>query len=170
MKKKHSVLLMRGFTLIELLVVIAIIGLLSSVVLASLNTARVKGQVAATQAQIKQYATVFELYYDAYGEYPDSGTLSYRCLGEYSDGRCWTNGIVQGTMLDNELSKVISKAPGGPMVGSHEGYIYKCAERIDDMCTKIEVRWFLNGTYQNCSGELVISNNYEGNTYCRMLR
>ena len=53
----------RGFTLIELLVVIAIIGLLSSIVLASLNGARKKGRDARRIADLKQLQVAMELYY-----------------------------------------------------------------------------------------------------------
>ena len=62
----------RGFTLIELLVVIAIIGLLSSIVLASLNTARVKGADAARISDVKSLETAMELYYNTNGGYPTS--------------------------------------------------------------------------------------------------
>lgn len=59
-----------GFTLIELLVVIAIIGILSSVVLASLNSARQKGRDARRISDIKQIQLALELSYDANGVYP----------------------------------------------------------------------------------------------------
>ena len=60
----------RGFTLIELLVVIAIIGILASIVLASLDSARKKGRDARRIADVKQIQLALELYYDANGVYP----------------------------------------------------------------------------------------------------
>lgn len=59
----------KGFTLIELLVVIAIIGILSSVVLASLNTARDKGSDAAIKANLANIRAQAELFYDTNGDY-----------------------------------------------------------------------------------------------------
>ena len=62
----------RGFTLIELLVVIAIIGILSSVVLASLNSARQKSRDARRIGDVKQLQLALELYYDSNNGYPSS--------------------------------------------------------------------------------------------------
>jgi len=99
----------KGFTLIELLVVIAIIGILSSVVLASLNSARRKGRDSRRVADIKQLQLALELWYDACGSYPSAvaeGTAT-GCAGT-------------GGLVSNGYISVIPTDPSG----SHPPYKY----------------------------------------------
>ncbi len=74
--------LQKGFTLIELLVVIAIIGILSSVVLASLTTARSKGTDAAVQSTLSNMRAQAELYYSTNNSYGTSTAAS--TVGTYA--------------------------------------------------------------------------------------
>ncbi|MBK5215267.1 MAG: type II secretion system protein [Candidatus Pacebacteria bacterium] len=66
----------QGFTLIELLVVIAIIGILSSVVLASLNTARAKGADAAIKSNLGNMRAQGELIFTDKGCYSSDGAVA----------------------------------------------------------------------------------------------
>ncbi|MCX6736405.1 MAG: type II secretion system protein [Candidatus Parcubacteria bacterium] len=66
----------KGFTLIELLVVIAIIAILSTVVMAGLNSARAKGRDAKRISDVKALQTALELCYDSANGYPIIATAT----------------------------------------------------------------------------------------------
>ena len=98
----------KGFTLVELLVVIAIIGILSSVVFASLQSARAKARDARRVSDVDQIKLALELYYDANGQYPASG-------GAATPNSSWSNSNDSSwTTLQTFLQPYLSKLPTDP--------------------------------------------------------
>ena len=89
----------RGFTLIELLVVIAIIGILSSVVLASLNTARSRGNDAKIESQLKNMQSAMALYQTGAGNY---GTSSVNDGCTTAPAGVWADATSGMAALSNE--------------------------------------------------------------------
>lgn len=125
--------LQRGFTLIELLVVIAIIGLLSSVVMASLNSARNKALDAKRQSDMQAVKNALLLYANDHdGMYPhlDAEGLPSIPSGEGYGLNCW-NGWQSGNINGGfnwlevlETGGYISKMPYERNMGNECVYRY----------------------------------------------
>jgi len=128
----------RAFTLIELLVVIAIIGLLSTIAVTSMNSARSKARDTKRIADIRQIVTAMQLYYQDNGKYPDaSGTLGCNCgnwlpaaccLGQNDGATCWAGAGRGCTALTNALAPYMPNIPSDPehIAGFYggDGYLY----------------------------------------------
>ncbi len=114
----------RGFTLIELLVVIAIIGILSSVVLAALNTARGRANDARRLADMHSIQVALELYYSKNNAYPYSNNSG--CGGWESTGSDATNGnFIAALTADGDLPKgVRDPNPGTENSCGNYAYYY----------------------------------------------
>lgn len=113
----------KGFTLIELLVVIAIIGVLSSVVLASLNSARAKGRDTKRKVEMISIQTALEMYRLDNNAYPVAGTwYGYQTVG------CGVAGTLSGPTgyIPNLAPKYMASLPVDPSnnFGGCHGYLY----------------------------------------------
>jgi prepilin-type N-terminal cleavage/methylation domain-containing protein len=69
----------QGFTLVELLVVISIIGLVASIVLASVRSAGIKARDSKRISGLRQLTYALALYYDKFGQYPTCLQLGGSC-------------------------------------------------------------------------------------------
>ena len=114
----------RGFTLIELLVVISIIGLLASVVLASLSSARIRARDVKRVADMMEVRTALESYYDANGHYPNSNNT----WASFDSVIYSPNGLITpaAANLTAALQPYLGQAPSDPRnpFGGDSGYLY----------------------------------------------
>ena len=126
----------KGFTLIELLVVIAIIGLLSTLAVVALGSARQKARDAKRVSDLKQIQTALELYYtdkNAYPPAPNPNVLGGAAAGCLDSSGFKVNGCVKPIYMG-----LIPKDPS-------EGQTYTYAVAADSYTVNATLEGDVNG-------------------------
>lgn len=163
----------RGFTILELLVVIAIIGTLSSVVMASVNNARVRAYDAKVKAQLSNIRTAAEMYYNTnlnYGTATLAGTYT-NANGYSTGGNSCATGQLTSMFASSELAE-LSKSANYP-VGENTVICVSngTSFAVSDNLSPGNGYWCVdsNGTSMATSSQIATSTSstVRGNSLCR---
>jgi prepilin-type N-terminal cleavage/methylation domain-containing protein len=150
----------RGFTLLELLVVIAIIGVLASIILASVISVKKKADILYKNAQMRQYVHIIAAYRAATGLIAPPGTgLGGYCLGDYGGagaqcGRVPNSGFypngVQNDAINDFFAIYMPSLPKFQVL-SDDTYLYKfpmftCSAFASGKCVQSYFTWIQDDT------------------------
>lgn len=142
----------KGFTLIELLVVISLIGILSTLILANLNSGRERSRDVQRKSDLRNIQTALRLYYNDMGVFPESNE-SYEVLG------CGTDGTSVCSWGEDQFIKgstvYMNILPNDPQPSQNYRYIQTdsdsytleaCLEnKSDDKCVTTAEAWCTSG-------------------------
>lgn len=96
-----KIIKIKGFTLIELLIVVAIIGVLSAIVLVSINSSRESAYYSRASLEMTELAKALSLYLSDHGSYPaDVNRGLPNGLEAYLSAGDWPNGPWPGSIYD----------------------------------------------------------------------
>jgi prepilin-type N-terminal cleavage/methylation domain-containing protein len=122
-----------GFTLIELLVVIAIIGLLASIVVASVSSSRKAGRLAGGQAFDTSLSHTLPLAgewrFDESGGTTANDTSGYDNNGAIS-GATYVAGVLGNALSFNGSDNYVNVA-SAPIIGNTSGFTYSLWVRVN---------------------------------------
>jgi general secretion pathway protein G len=99
-----------GFTLLEMLIVVVIMGILATVLLTNMSSARQRARDAARKSDMRMIKTALRLYYNDYQKYPDGSSGNIMGCGSGGTSAC-TWGVSAFTAGTTQYMAVLPKDP-----------------------------------------------------------